>query len=363
MSIRNLILAAAAGAVLGGAAVAAIERAAAPKPDPKSQSLRAYVPTSISPEAAAVMKAHPPGGHPPVPNALTFGAFYQAGELAMRSHAEDAIKTLGLTVTERKVGGVSTLEVLPRNYKDDGTVLIYVHGGGFILGSAHATLGASGRMADLTGKRVISVDYTVAPKGTWRLVTDQVIAVYGALLKQGVPASKIGMFGESAGASILSGTALKIRDRGLPLPAGLVLISPATDLTGAGDTRVTLAEADPVLWGPSIQPGIDAYAPPADQKNPYVSPVYGDFHKGYPPTLIIGGTKELLLSDMVRLERAIRDAGGEVRLELYEGMPHVFPGLVLKAPEGKSALHEMLAFWTEHLGSPHVTPTKGGSAE
>jgi acetyl esterase/lipase len=349
MRVRTIVTAVVGGAVLGAAAMAVAQQAAEPKPKPDARPLRAYVPSSVSPEAAAIMNAHPPGARPPVPSAATFGIFHQMGELAMRAHEGEVLTSLGVTLQERKLGGVPTLEVLPKAYKDDGTVLIYVHGGGFILGSAHSSIGASGRMAAWTGKRVVSVDYTVAPEGKWHLVTDQVIAVYKAVLAQGVPASKIGMFGESAGASILSGTMFKIRDEGAPLPAALLLISPATDLTGAGDTRVTLADADPVLWPAGIQPGIDAYAPPADQKNPYVSAAYGDFSKGYPPTLIIGGTKELLLSDMVRLERGIRDAGGDVRLELYEGMPHVFPGLVLNAPEGKSAMREMLAFWAQRL--------------
>jgi acetyl esterase/lipase len=356
--MRALIILAAAvsGGVLALAAPAGAQSTAQPAPAP----LRAYVPTTISPEAAAIMATQHAalvGPRPPVPNAANFAVLYQFAERAMRAREPDVIKSMGLTVAEREMGGVPVLEVLPKDYKNDGTVLIYVHGGGFILGSAHSSLHGAAIMANATGKRVISVDYTVAPKGQWRLVTDQVIAVYKAVMAQGEPAARIGMFGESAGASIISSTALKIRDQGLPLPGGLVLVSPATDLTGAGDTRVTLADADPVLWPAAIQPGIDAYAPPADQKNPYVSSVYGDFTKGYPPTLILGGTKELLLSDMVRLERKIREAGGDVRLELYEGMPHAFPGLVLAAPEGKSAMREAVMFWNRHLAGG-----KGGRA-
>jgi acetyl esterase/lipase len=249
------------------------------------------------------------------------------------------------------MGGVHVVEVLPPGYKDDGTVLIYVHGGGFIGGSAHSSLVSSGNTAVFTGRRVISVDYTLAPKGHWQLVTDQLTAVYRAVLTTGVPASRIGMYGESAGGNIIAGTAFKIRDAGLPLPAGILLVSPASDLTGAGDTRVTLLEADPVLYLPTVRPAIDLYAKPADQKNPYASPVYGDFRKGYPPTLIIGGTKELLLSDMVRLHRAIRAAGGESRLELYEGMPHAFPPTMINTPEGKDAMAEAVAFWKQHLAT------------
>jgi acetyl esterase/lipase len=204
-------------------------------------------------------------------------------------------------------------------------------------------------MAQATGKRVITVEYTVAPRGRWQLVTDQVAAVYKGLLDERIKAGHIGMTGESAGGNIVAATTLKIRDRGLPMPAALLLISPMSDFTEGGDTRVTLADADPVLHPEQVRPGLDAYADPADQKNPYVSPVYGDFSKGYPPTLIQGGTKEWLLSDMVRLHRAIKGAGGNSDLELYEGMPHGFPGVMVDAPEGKEAKAEELAFWKRYL--------------
>jgi acetyl esterase/lipase len=108
-------------------------------------------------------------------------------------------------------------------------------------------------------------------------------------------------------------------------------------------------DADPALWLPQVRPGLDAYADPADQKNPYVSPVYGDFAKGYPSTLIQGGTKEFLVSDMVRLHRAIKRGGGVSDLELYEGMPHGFMGLMADAPEGREARAEELAFWNRYL--------------
>jgi acetyl esterase/lipase len=159
------------------------------------------------------------------------------------------------------------------------------------------------------------------------------------------------MMGGSAGGNIVAASVLKIRDRGLPMPAALLLVSPMTDFTEGGDTRKTLAEADPALHEDQVRPGLDAYADPADQKNPYVSPVYGDFTKGYPPVLIQGGTKEFLLSDMVRLNRAIKAAGGNCDLEIYEGMPHGFPGLMQNAPEGKQAKAEELAFWRRYLPS------------
>jgi monoterpene epsilon-lactone hydrolase len=220
-----------------------------------------------------------------------------------------------------------------------------------VLGSARSSLGEAAALAQLTGRRVFNVEYTVAPRGNWKIATDQVMAAYKALLDEGLAPQHIGMGGGSAGASIAASATLKIRDQGLPLPAALVLLCPMSDFTEGGDTRATLMEADPALWAPEVRAGLDAYADPADQKHPYVSPVYGDFSQGYPPTLIQGGTKEWLLSDMVRLSRAIRRGGGHAELEIHEGMPHGFMGLMADAPEGKEALAEQLAFWNRYLPS------------
>lgn len=333
--------------VIAGLAVAGSAIAADPLP------LRAYVPSTISPEAAAVYARYrafvlAPRPTPPKTPA-DFDALYQGAERSGIAKSDAMLKVLQPVVTQRLIAGVPVYEIRPKDYHDDGTLLIYVHGGGFVTGSAHSNLGEAAGMAAATGKRVISVEYTVAPRGRWRLVTDQVAGVYKGLLDEGVKASHIGMTGGSAGANIVAGATLKIRDRGLPMPAALLLLCPMSDLTEGGDTRFTLADADPALSAAQVRPGLDAYADPADQKNPYVSPVYGDFSKGYPPTLIQGGTKEWLLSDMVRLNRAIKRAGGNSDLEIYEGMPHGFTALMADAPEGKEAAAEELAFWKHYL--------------
>jgi acetyl esterase/lipase len=104
-----------------------------------------------------------------------------------------------------------------------------------------------------------------------------------------------------------------------------------------------------VLEVDRVMPGLKAYADPADWKNPYVSPIYGDFKKGFPPVLIQVGTKELLLSDSVRFYQAIKMAGGEAELDVYEGMPHVFQAYLMNTPEQKAAYAEMQRFWSRHL--------------
>jgi monoterpene epsilon-lactone hydrolase len=126
--------------------------------------------------------------------------------------------------------------------------------------------------------------------------------------------------------------------------------SPWADITDSEDPAVTLRHAEPTyLYERHLKPAADSYADPKDQKHPYVSPVYGDFSKGFPPTLIQGGTKEIFLSHFVRLYQAIDQAGGTAKLDLYDGMPHVFQPRLADAPEGKAALRKMAAFLEHHL--------------
>ena len=354
---RTMIWGATLAVVAGSISAFAVAQGALAADAP--ESMRLFIPASISPEAQAVYKLFRPfiAMPQPVPKGpADFADLYQKLEARGVPEGEAVVRSLGSTVQERTIGGVTVYEIRPKGYRDDGTVILDVHGGGFILGSAKSNMAGSAKMADVTGKRVITIDYTVAPKGNWRIVTDQVVAVYRGVLAEGAKPQHIGMVGGSAGGSIVASSVLKLRDQKLPMPAALLLISPMTDFTDASDTRHTLEGADPVLHLDQVRPGLNAYADPADQKNPYVSPVYGDFTKGYPPVLIQGGTKEMLLSDFVRFHRAIRAAGGNSDLEIYEGMPHGFPGLFMSAPEGKQAAAEQLTFWRKYL--PGAKPGK-----
>jgi acetyl esterase/lipase len=320
-----------------------------------SQDLRDFIPASISPEAHAIYEKTFPALDVQrktmvIPDTQEGFDALNAQLTAIAQPATDAlIKKLGVITVEYKLGDVGVFETKPPNYKDDGTVLIRVHGGGFVLGSARATAGSDAVMALLTGKRILSVDYTLAPRGKWQLVTDQVVTVYKAVLAQGYQPSSIGMYGDSAGGNIVPASILKLRDQGIPLPGAVVLLSPCVDVELNGDTETTLAHADPILNEQDIVKGLKAYADPADWKNPYVSPIYGDFKKGFPPVLIQVGTKELLFSDSVRLYQAIKMAGGEAELDAYEGMVHVFQGSMKDTPEGKQAFAEIQRFWLAHL--------------
>ncbi len=249
------------------------------------------------------------------------------------------------------------LEITPREIADPGKALVYLHGGGYVLGTAQGSLDRSVPLATLAGLRTISVDYTTAPAAQWRQVVDEASAVVREIVRQGTPMSSIALFGESAGAGLAAAVTLKLRDEGMGLPAALYLMSPWLDLTLSGDTITTLENADPRLTAAALRRFAAHYAAPGDLRHAFVSPLYGDLAKGFPPTLIQAGTREILLSDAVRLSEAVTSAGGRARLELAEGMPHVFHEQ-WTLPESQQALKRAAVFLRSELGvagNEHVT--------
>jgi epsilon-lactone hydrolase len=217
--------------------------------------------------------------------------------------------------------------------------------------SANSTVGNAVLVSNATGLRVISIDYTLAPFSKWNHTTDQVLSVIRELKdKQGYPLHNMAFFGESAGGGLALGSVLKMRDRGMAMPAAVVALSPVTDLTLSGDTYFTLRDADPILPNPeSMKEWSSAYAKPSEQRIPYASPVYANFSKGFPPTLIEVGTKEVRLSDSVRLYQALDQSHIPVKLDVYEGMPHVFQFYLYDTPESKIALSKMNDFLKDYL--------------
>lgn len=317
-------------------------------------ALRFQVPATVSPEAATGLAAtYGLSARLPAPSKPLSIEDWDRQRDALEQRLMPSSKALadrlGVIVTDDAIGGVPVLRLRPANYKPNGRLLIFLHGGAYTRFSAHSRLGPPALVAAATGDEVISVDYTVAPRGNWRIVTDQVIAVWRALLAGRIAPGRIGIFGDSAGGSLAAGAVLKMRDRGLPLPGALYLMSPWSDITATGDTYQTLAGLDPTLDGESLGWSAAAYAEPKDQKNPYVSPVYGDYSKAFPPTLIQGGTREIFVSNFVREYQAIRGGGHEAVLDLYEGMPHVFQAVIPDAPEARTAIARAAAFLNAHL--------------
>jgi acetyl esterase/lipase len=191
---------------------------------------------------------------------------------------------------------------------------------------------------------------------------DEVIAVIQALLKEGREFKDILIYGDSSGGGLAAAVILKMRDQGLGLPAAAVLVSPWLDLTKSGDTEFTLRDAEPnYLYEKHSVKAAGAYANPKDQKDPYASPVYGNFFKGFPPTLIQGGTKEILLSGFIRFYQALDTSGQTVKLDIYEGMPHNFASRIPEAPESKVARQKIRSFVHLHLGEARISRREASS--
>ncbi len=315
---------------------------------------RFTVPSTVSPEAAAQLTrlyarlARAPRRQRPTTLEEWDRANAQLAAIAEPISTATA-NTLHVTRSEDRLGGVPVLRVRPANFKPGGPVILYMHGGAYTFLSAATSLSIPALMSTSTGHEVISIDYTLAPRADWHVVTDQVLAVWKAVLATGAMPESIGMMGDSAGGGLAAASVLKMRDQHLPLPGALYLISPGADISGAGDTYTTLAPADPILSTETTSWSVEAYAPVADQKNPYVSPVYGDYTQAFPPTLLQVGTREHLLSSAVREYQAIRGGGHQAVLDIYEGMPHVFISLMPQAPETKIAVKRATDFFALHL--------------
>ncbi len=315
----------------------------------------AHIPATVSEKAAAIIRMIPdPSLKPAVPahdDIKAWIAIQSVMDADGIKRSKPLVDKLGPIVTEMKLGGVPVLDIKPRNWKDSGKVMVYTHGGAYTLFSAYSTLGSAALMAETTGLRVISIDYTLAPHARWQQITDQVVSVFKALREQGYAMKDMAIYGDSAGGSLAAGSVLKMRDKGMGMPAAVVLWSPWSDITDTGDTYFTLQRADPTyFYDKHLKHSADAYADPQDQKHPYVSPVYGDYTKGFPPTLIQGGSKEIFLSNFIRHYQALDTAGQIVKLDIYEGMIHVFQAALAGTPESKTALGKVDAFLKQYLG-------------
>jgi len=255
--------------------------------------------------------------------------------------------SLGFFTQERVIHGVRVLVITPRGYakSNDGKMAMYIHGGGYALKSA---LDASAvLMSSALGLRVFSIEYRLAPEHPFPEALRQCLAVYEELVQEFDPQDTV-MLGGSAGGGLVLATLLSARDNGLPLPKAVGLFSPWSDLTRTGDSYYANEGRDPILkWEGNIEYFAASYAGGNDPRQPLLSPVYGDY-TGFPSTMIISGTRDLFLSNSVRLSRVMQRAGVVVELQIWDEMFHGFD-LMPDLPEGKEARQTMSTFLLDAL--------------
>lgn len=259
------------------------------------------------------------------------------------------LKDFDPIIIEKMINGVKITEIIPKNWNKKKKVIVYLHGGAYTLFTSSSSLYNSVPIAHYSGIRVLSIDYTTAPSSKWNDTTNEVMSVFKQLFKDGYDAGSIGVLGDSAGGGLAVASILKLRNEGNSIPKVLALWSPWVDLTGAGDSYQTLKVAEPTFSYPSLlKHSADAYADDVDKKNKYASPIYGNFEKGFCVTLIQGGTKELLLSDFIRLYQKMDTSGVDVKLDIYEGLWHVFQSNY-SMPESIIAIKKTAKFFNKHL--------------
>ncbi|GAA1841149.1 alpha/beta hydrolase [Asanoa iriomotensis] len=254
-----------------------------------------------------------------------------------------------VSVTAGVLGGVPTAEITVDGV-DARHVVLYFHGGVYVMGDAALSADLASQVGRRTGARVISVDYRLAPEHPYPAAVDDALAAYEALLRDGTAPADIVFAGESAGGGLAVATMVNARDHGLPLPAAAFVMSPYADLTLAGATMETKRAADPLMSPRALHDRVADYVPVPDTALGLVSPIFADL-SGLPPLVIQAGTHEVLLDDAVRLARAAAIADVEVVLDITPGVPHVFQAYYPVLDEATAALDRAGQLLTAHLGS------------
>ncbi len=209
-------------------------------------------------------------------------------------------------------------------------VILHCHGGGYSTGSSLYARTLTSKLAASTSMDVLCFDYRLAPEHPYPAAAEDAMKVWDRLMLFGYGARDVILTGDSAGGNLALSLTLKLKQEGRLLPRGIVLMSPWTDLTSSGDSFLEKAEMDPVLNSTYIGRMVEAYAGEQELKNPFISPLYGDFD-GFPPTYIQVGENEILLSDSIRLHQAFVDANVSVKMDVFPGMWHVFQMSPVKA--------------------------------
>ena len=260
-----------------------------------------------------------------------------------------------LTVTAATLGGVPTAEITIDGIESRHVVL-YFHGGVYVLGDAFLAAALAAQVGRRTRAKVISVDYRLAPEHPYPAAVDDAFAAYEALLQTGTAASSIAFAGESAGGGLAIATLINARDRGLPLPAATLVMSPYADLTLAGTTLETRSEVDPLLSREALEARVSDYTSGQDPALGLISPIFADL-SGLPPLIIQAGTHEVLLDDALRLAQQAAAADVEVTLDITPRVPHVFQAYYPILDEATAALDRAGQFLSAHLAG--VEPGTG----
>ena len=245
-----------------------------------------------------------------------------------------------------RIGDLTAEWIVPPEAASDRAIL-YLHGGGYVMGSIATHRATVARIARAAKARALAIEYRLAPEHQFPAAVDDSVAAYNWLLGQGYKPGKIVIAGDSAGGGLTLATLLAIRDAKMPMAAAGVAISPWADLEGTGDSHKTRAHRDPMVGGANLGPMAKNYIGAQDPKHPLASPIHADY-RSLPPLLIQVGDAETLLDDSTRVAARAKKDGVNVELEVWDDMIHVWHAFAKILPEGQQAIDKIGKFVLMH---------------
>ena len=276
-----------------------------------------------------------------------------AGDLTIQQHRDFYDRAEGayplddtVTVEETMIGDIAT-DHLTFMGAASANILLYLHGGGYVIGSRRSHRHLAAALGQAAGAQVVVPDYRLAPEHPFPAAIDDAVAVYRWLLDQGHDAANLAIAGDSAGGGLTIATLLALRDAGLPLPASAVCISPWTDLAASGDSITSRAKRDPLVDAANLKEWAALYLDGKAADTPLASPLYADL-SGLPPILIHVGDDEILLDDALRLHQAARAADTQATVEVWTDMIHVWHWFHPRLKEGRDAIAEAGRYLRRH---------------
>jgi acetyl esterase/lipase len=271
---------------------------------------------------------------------------------AILQQLDELRERLRVSVATRVFAGVHCHLISPHGVpaRNCERLLISLRGGGYVFKSGAAGTLEAMYLAGLTGHEVIAVDYRIPPDHPFPAAIEDAMAVWSEVVKLARPAN-IAIFGTSAGGGLALAMAQRARREGLPRPAAVIACTPWSDLSKTGDSYFANADVDNslVAYEGLLETAARLYANGIDLKDPRLSPVYGDF-TDFPPAFLATGTRDLFLSNTVRVHRKLRQAGVQAQLHVYEGQSHGQLFLSPDAPETLELFAEIADFLDAHLG-------------
>lgn len=311
-----------------------------PVPDTVSPQLRQRIAQHLAPATPA---------EPPATNAA-WNALYNPDPPATRKRIDTLLREQKLAMVERLIGGVHCYEITPTDMPATHRrrILLNMHGGGYVGGAGEAGLNEALFLASIGRFKVIAIDYRMPPEHPYPAPVDDAMAVWRDARKTHA-AADIGLFGTSAGGAMALTIVQRLVSGREAVPGAVVAGTPWADLSETGDSYFVNRFVDPVQYRGSLGLRALQYAAGRDLKDPGLSPIYGRFD-GFPPVLILSGTRDILLSNAARVDRALRDAGRDSSLIVYEGQSHGRYLSGLDIAETRTAMRDMTIFFDRHLG-------------